>query len=205
MATATTSENNLVVVTTGNPTGSAMAMFEIDRFNKEVLPFLRDCGAFDKKNIDAYDNVLTREYLRPRYSMELISSAKTDKEKEYARIISEERFNKYLEEHPIPQPLNRTTIITDSLLRFVHYDDAQEKFVFDREAHERSFYIYAKTSEEKETLARLTAALEALNRIGFGRRGLLDLFSISNGKVVMRGGLSVKLWNEIVAATAKIK
>lgn len=152
----------------------------VDQFNKSVLPIFRQLHFEPTADFLGSYNV-SRADLRLCYIAGEISAAKTELEKEKARIVAPEKFDeiyKGLARH-------NSHAVSEAEAAFVHLDEKTGAYIFDREAYTGNFAVWAEGEKAVEAYDRLMKVKEALSCLNFSRVGLNAFIRFADGQAFL--------------------
>lgn len=176
---------------------------KLHQFNIYAVPVQRELGGFDKDISKMLD--LSSEHLYALFLVAEMNKAKSELEREQIRMEAPARFAEYMAEKK--ELLSRVDCsFSQKALACIYYNEKLEAFCLDQEAYLKDSYIVAKTPRELAALAKLEAALEALNAFDWTKIHLKQVFTLKGqtlcrrgtGKFMIREDLASGTWEDLL-------
>ena len=168
---------------------------EVEQFNNQCLPLLKELGIFKERDINAYEYLNDNNYagLYSAYLAKCLADAPSDHERELVRVKFSELWRKFCESHFFP------TFPHVGGKECIHYDESAEKFVFDFDAYKITEEIIAESPAELATAAKLRALDKALANINFTGVSTRILFRPDEkGKISILSNLGPESFSQLV-------
>lgn len=168
---------------------------EVEQFNNQCLPLLKELGIFKERDINAYEYLNDNNYagLYSAYLAKCLADAPSDHERELVRVTFSELWRKFCETHFFP------TFPHVGGKECIHYDESAEKFVFDFDAYKITEEIIAESPAELATAAKLRALDKALADINFtGVSTRILFYPDEKGKISVLSNLGPESFSQLV-------